>query len=63
MPKVLKTLYIDITQYNYLKELSKITRVPQSVYIREGIDFVVKKYEQDYDINIKSRNPSKLESL
>ena len=40
------TIYLTEHQLLRLKELSTKTRVPVSVYIREGIDLVLKKEEQ-----------------
>ena len=37
---------MDIEQIERLKELSAQTRVPQAVYIREGIDIVLKKHSE-----------------
>jgi len=42
--KALRSIYLDIEQVERLKELSAQTRVPQAVYIREGIDFVLNRY-------------------
>ncbi len=44
--KVLRSIYMDIEQIERLKELSAQTRVPQAVYIREGIDFVLNKHSE-----------------
>ena len=44
--KVLRSIYMDIEQIERLKELSAQTRVPQAVYIREGIDYVLKKHSE-----------------
>ena len=44
--KKLITLYIDESQLNRLKALSKKTRVPRSEYIREGIEYSLNKYER-----------------
>jgi predicted DNA-binding protein len=44
---VLRSVYFDIEPIERLKKLSAITRVPQAVYIREGIDFVLNKGEKD----------------
>jgi transposase len=44
--KVLRSVYFDIEQMERLNKLSAITRVPQAVYIREGIDFVLNKEER-----------------
>lgn len=37
-------LYLDADQITNLRKLSEITRVPVSVYIREAIDDLLKKY-------------------
>ena len=37
-------LYLDTGQIESLRKLSEITRVPVSVYIREAIDDLLKKY-------------------
>ncbi len=42
--KALRSIYLDIEQIERLKELSAQTRVPQAVYIREGMDFVLNRY-------------------
>ena len=46
MTKILRSIYFDKKQVERLIELSKKTRVPQSVLMREGIDLVLKKHEQ-----------------
>jgi predicted DNA-binding protein len=43
--KALRSVYLDSEQVERLKNLSAITRVPQAVYIREGLDLVMDKYE------------------
>jgi hypothetical protein len=37
-------LYLDADQIVNLRKLSEVTRVPVSVYIREAIDDLLKKY-------------------
>jgi len=37
---------LDIEQVEKLKTLSAKTRVPQAEYVREGIDFVLKKHSE-----------------
>jgi hypothetical protein len=37
-------LYLDEPARDELKALSDRTRVPQQVYLREGVDMVLKKY-------------------
>lgn len=39
------TVYITEEQDRRLKELSRRTKVPVSIYIREGIDLVLDKYQ------------------
>jgi predicted DNA-binding protein len=43
--KITTTIYITAEQERKLKELSGRTKVPVSVYIREGIDLVLGRYE------------------
>lgn len=43
--KISTTIYITPTQSERLKQLHQRTKVPVAVYIREGIDMVLKKYE------------------
>jgi predicted DNA-binding protein len=44
--KISTTIYITEEQDRQLKELSKRTKVPVSVYIREGIDLILERYEK-----------------
>ena len=44
--KISTTIYITEEQDEGLKELSRRTKVPVSVYIREGIDAVLNKYQE-----------------
>ena len=44
--KISTTVYITEEQDRGLKELSRRTKVPVSVYIREGIDDVLGKYSE-----------------
>lgn len=46
MSKALRSVYLDSEQVERLKNLSATTRVPQAVYIREGLDLVMDKYEK-----------------
>jgi len=41
--KIITTIYLNPEQEERLKGLSQNTRVPMSVYIREGIDLVLEK--------------------
>ena len=43
--KISSTVYITPEQSKRLKLLHERTKVPISVYIREGIDLVLKQYE------------------
>jgi predicted DNA-binding protein len=43
--KITTTIYITAEQERKLKELSGRTKVPVSVYVREGIDLVLGRYE------------------
>jgi hypothetical protein len=43
--KISSTIYVTPEQSERLKLLSERTKVPASVYIREGIDLVLKRYE------------------
>lgn len=43
--KITTTVYITAEQERKLKELSGRTKIPVSVYIREGIDLVLGRYE------------------
>ena len=47
--KVLRSIYLDITQVEKIKRLSEITKVPQAVYVREGLDLILHKYERRVD--------------
>ena len=53
MAKILKTLFIDKEQVEILKKLSAKTRVPISVYIREGVDLVLNKHEKQLRNRLK----------
>ncbi len=43
--KISTTIYITPAQSERLKMLHQRTKVPVAVYIREGIDMVLKNYE------------------
>ena len=44
--KITTTIYISEDQQRLLKELNRRSKVPVAEYIREGIDLVLKKYEE-----------------
>ena len=46
MAKILSSIYLEIPQLERLDKLSEKTRVPKAVYVREGIDLALKKYEK-----------------
>jgi predicted DNA-binding protein len=50
--KVLRSIYLDITQIEKIKKLSERTNVPQAVYVREGLDFILRKYEEQIDTKV-----------
>ena len=58
--KVLRSIYLDITQVERIKKLSEVTKVPQAVYVREGLDLILRKYEEQIDTkmhNVVVENP------
>ena len=52
MAKKLISVYIDEKQIKRLANLSVKTRVPRSVYIRDGLEFILDKSEKQ----LKSRH-------
>ena len=48
--KVLRSIYLDIEQVEKIKRLSERTKVPQAAYVREGLDLLLRKYEEQYDV-------------
>lgn len=51
--KISTTIYITPEQNEQLKLLNKRTKVPIAVYIREGIDMVLQKYEAELPGQLK----------
>jgi predicted DNA-binding protein len=49
---VLRSIYLDITQVEKIKKLSERTKVPQAVYVREGLDLILRKYKEHIDTRI-----------
>lgn len=43
--RIMTPIYLDPPQREALKQLSERTRIPMSVYMREAIDDLLKKYE------------------
>ena len=46
MAKILASIYLEIPQLGRLDKLSGKTGVAKSKYIREGIDLLLQKYEE-----------------
>lgn len=46
--KLTTTIYITENQQQMLKELNRLTKVPVSEYIREGIDLVLEKHRDHF---------------
>jgi predicted DNA-binding protein len=44
--KISTTVYITEEQDQQLKELSRRTKVPVSVYIRDGIDLILRQHQE-----------------
>jgi hypothetical protein len=42
LQKVAATIYLEPAQADALRRLSEVTRVPQQVYLRDGVDLVLK---------------------
>ena len=47
MTKILRSLYLEKEQVESIIKLSKRTRVPQAVLVREGVDIMLKKREKE----------------
>jgi predicted DNA-binding protein len=45
--RVLRTFYLDKKLSERLSRLSATTRVPQAVYLREGLNLILNKYERN----------------
>jgi predicted DNA-binding protein len=56
--KVSTTIYITPEQAERLKLLHDRTKVPIAVYIREGIDLVLKHYEHHLHVQMTLDPPS-----
>ena len=46
MNYIMRTIYLDKQMIAELRTLSKRTRIPQAVFMREAVDLVLKKHEQ-----------------
>ena len=63
MTTILKSFFFDKEQLARLKNLSSKTRVPITVYIREGVDLVLNKYEGNLRAGSKRGRPSQVGKL
>ena len=59
MTKILRSLYIEKEQVESLIKLSKRTRVPQAVLVREGVDIMLKKREKELQRKMKKKGDNK----
>jgi len=55
----MRTIYLDKKTIAELRTLSKRTRIPQAVFMREAVDLVLKKHEQQMSGNQKKRKTLK----
>ena len=55
MAKKLFSAFVEKEQEARLDKLSAKTRVPKAVYVREGIDLALKKYEKQLKDKNKKR--------
>jgi predicted DNA-binding protein len=55
MTKLLRSVYLDEEQVESLIALSKKTRVPQAVLVREGVELMLKKREKQLQRKKKKR--------
>ena len=55
MAKKLISVYMDEEQIKRLAKLSTKTRVPRSVYIRDGLDYILDKCEKQLKGKRKKR--------
>ena len=53
--KILRSVYFDKRQLERLDVLSAKTRVPKAVYIREALDLMLGKYENELKGSLKKR--------
>ena len=60
-----RTVDIEETQLHALRRLSESTRVPVSVYIREGIDLALQKHAEPtgYQLALEQKLKNMVESL
>ena len=46
MAKIFSCIYLEIPQIERLDKLSAKTKVPKAVYVREGLELLLQKYEE-----------------
>ena len=46
MMKILRTIYLEKQMVDKLVRLSTSTRIPQAVFVREGVDLMLRKREK-----------------
>jgi predicted DNA-binding protein len=46
MNYIMRTIYLDKKTIAELRSLSKRTRIPQAVFMREAVDLLLNKYEK-----------------
>jgi predicted DNA-binding protein len=51
--KIARAIYIKDEQIEALKRLSEMTKVPQSVYVREALDMLLEKYSEQLKFEFK----------
>ena len=59
MNYIMRTIYLDQKTIAELLTLSKRTRIPQAVFMREAVDLVLKKHEQQMSGGQKKRKTLK----
>jgi len=45
--KLLRSIYLENEQVERLLKLSAKTKIPQAIFIREGLDLMLAKYENE----------------
>ena len=53
--KILRSIYLENEQVDRLMKLSAKTKIPQAVFIREGLDLMLDKYENEIKGSHKKR--------
>ena len=53
--KILRSIYLENEQVERLMKLSAKTKIPQAVFIREGLDLMLAKYENEIKGSHKKR--------